>query len=383
MRSHSDSLLGKSRCQTVCTSWQDYFKEKWTTKSERADLLLTDRRESIPLEEKRAFSQFCRGVLKSGSYVFLFVSFENFKDWKDSFQAEGFKTMNFPYVVLYKKNSIQRRAVSDFPQHHFDPALLANTPGIHPSGFKPKFNDAAPTLEIDETPRYASAVNVDSCGSKLTKPNLRAPICPAEKNPDLLMYVWCIYFHHPAHMLLTSNPGQCIPYWPALSQAANVCVWNQTKLATVLYWRALSYSRLQSKVWRIWLLLQSPNLATITPWHHKRGYFIHLHCLVSGIFHNFPLEWKQKAHCLYQHRPQVTKRSRWQILILQTHLYYHPTKEQSATRRPHLWPLIKQIPLCPTTKRVNQLPNKNHQTTQPYHRYKIMPHIFVQALLFL
>lgn len=101
--------------------------------------------------------------------------------------------MNFPYLVLYNKNSVQRRAVADFPQHHFDLALLAKSPGIHPSGFKPKFNDKAPTLEIDATPRYASAVNVASCGAKLTKPNSRSPICPSEKNPDLLMYVMDLF----------------------------------------------------------------------------------------------------------------------------------------------------------------------------------------------
>lgn len=53
MRSHSDSLLTKARCTSMCISWQDFYKQKWTSNSQRADLVIRDPGKAICLDEKK------------------------------------------------------------------------------------------------------------------------------------------------------------------------------------------------------------------------------------------------------------------------------------------------------------------------------------------
>ena len=122
---------------------------------------------------------------------------DTFPKWKSYFKNEGFKVMRVPFVVLYNRENIQRRVLRDFPQSHIEFGLVAKSSGVHPDGFKPKFEDGSVPIEA----RYASAIDAMPCIEKLKLPNSISPLYIHEKSKELIIHLPDILSPPQCHVL--------------------------------------------------------------------------------------------------------------------------------------------------------------------------------------
>lgn len=132
---------------------------------------------------------FCKCLLKSGSYVVLVVTEEQFTMLRKGFQIEKFKVCDYSYKVLYDPKMIKRRRNLDFPQQHDDICLISKTQGSHPDGFVPEFATISPEATAIPSTNLWSVNNIRACTNKLKAPKLNSPLYPDERSVDLFTYL--------------------------------------------------------------------------------------------------------------------------------------------------------------------------------------------------
>lgn len=99
--------------------------------------------------------------------------------------------MDLSYVVLYQKESVQRRCVGYFAPMHYELCVIGKPSGVNPCGLKTQCFDETPTLVIDGTSRYASTINATTIEERITKTNSRCETL-REENGNHLLYVMVI-----------------------------------------------------------------------------------------------------------------------------------------------------------------------------------------------
>lgn len=117
----------------------------------------------------------------------MFVAAEELKEWKDAFGNENFKTMDFPFFVLYDIYSIKKRKTFEFPHNNVDLAFIAKYPGLHPDGFSPSLESQ--TGESKQMAKFASLMNFKACSRKWLIPNSKNPVDVRESNVKLYAHV--------------------------------------------------------------------------------------------------------------------------------------------------------------------------------------------------
>ncbi len=185
-------------------TWQDYQTQVWTSASSRFDAVFSappsaPSRSFIRHERVRAvvdeldkdevekFVGLCKRVLKSGSYVILFIDFDSFQEWYTQFSSSGFSVMKFPYLILYDPESLRNNIISIFPQNSCEFALVARSPGSHPDGFKPDFETNFNQVATATQRRHAVMTNVQATKTFLTVPGSKVPFCTKEL-PILMLH---------------------------------------------------------------------------------------------------------------------------------------------------------------------------------------------------
>ena len=190
MRAQADKFLLANNIVTHNICFEDFSRDVWTDASSRVDLVLSALASDLKKERLLKLPAFCKSVLKTGSYVFLIVNEVQLITLQESFRSIGFKVCDHPFTIMFDTKTIRKRKAYDFPQRHFDIALIAKSQGLHPDGFLPEFVSAATTDEEDQgNTTYASFNNVENCGSKLKEPNHNAALFPEERSVDLFSRV--------------------------------------------------------------------------------------------------------------------------------------------------------------------------------------------------
>ena len=201
LQDESDEKLVTAGIETFDMELPQFMATKWGTSSPKADLVfscITDVKENSFVEN---LPEFCKLVTKPGSYVFLITTVMQFVRLFQLFKDQGFKVSDHPFDIVYDISTVQRKTMSDFPQHHSDMALICRYPGIHPDGFHPFHRDqqigesvqrseeassSQSSDDFDYGAHFASLLNVATCRSKLKRPRSNAPIFSWEKNCELV-----------------------------------------------------------------------------------------------------------------------------------------------------------------------------------------------------
>ena len=184
-REKADKHLIQSNVITHELCFEDFSREVWTDSSKRVDLVLSAIPSDLSNETLLKVPSFCKSFLKTGSYVFLVVKEEQMLSLRDSFKHIGFKVCDHPFTILFDTKTMRKRKSHDFPQRHFDIALIAKTQGLHPEGFVPDFVSSAMSDDADHTSTYASFINVENCCSKLKEPKQNAALNLEERSVQL------------------------------------------------------------------------------------------------------------------------------------------------------------------------------------------------------
>lgn len=94
--------------------WQEYWRDVVCNSTGLYDGIITDPPYNLPQnpnntgsgyldmidnEEIDLFAQFCRRMLKSGSYVYIFTSFHLFERWSTAFKKSKFSCIKYPFVI--------------------------------------------------------------------------------------------------------------------------------------------------------------------------------------------------------------------------------------------------------------------------------------------
>lgn len=146
-RSAEDSILKDCKLNSYYMTWQSFNIDKCNDTSSRVDLVETYPGE-VSDDQKKSLTRFSMRTVKSASDVVMLVTLEHFREWEDTFSGETLREILFPCILTNMKDSLQRRCFVNFPPNHADLALVANTSGVHLNGFKSKFNDDIPSLQI-------------------------------------------------------------------------------------------------------------------------------------------------------------------------------------------------------------------------------------------
>ncbi len=189
MRTKGDTFLHESNIFTKKMDFDDYLTEVWTCTSPRVDLVLSAISKSESLDKVQKIPAFCKTVLKTGCYAFLIVSNYHYTVLEKAFTDEGFKVMDYCFIIVYDKSTMQRRITTDFPQRHGDIAILAKMPGIHPAGYTPIFSDKDAEQLSDDVVKYASMINITCCRDKLRKPKEIGALRKDERSVQLYSHV--------------------------------------------------------------------------------------------------------------------------------------------------------------------------------------------------
>lgn len=105
----ANTILRERSFDAKLMNWQDYNKHKRTSSIENEAGILPDPAEDVTVENRMRFAKFAKSILETGRFVFMFASLQSFKGQKCLIQDHNFKAMPFPYVVLYRKASFQRK----------------------------------------------------------------------------------------------------------------------------------------------------------------------------------------------------------------------------------------------------------------------------------
>lgn len=189
LRASADEHLKEIGISIHEISFEDFLKDVWTTRSKRADLILSVAPSEVDSETvSEKLPLFCKSVLKTGGYIFLIVSNADYRLFHKSFCAAGFKVSDSYFSIVYDTATIRRRKTKDFPLGHCDIALVARAKGRHPSGFLPQFLQTD-GLEDSSVSTFASFLNVENCGNKLKRPDGNSAIFPCERSVQLFSRV--------------------------------------------------------------------------------------------------------------------------------------------------------------------------------------------------
>lgn len=186
----ADGYLDESGIRTYEMSFEEFGRNVWSSPSPHVNLVFS----SIPVGENdntsKKLPQFCKSVLKTGSYVFLLVHESEYWSYNKLFTEHGFKVCDHWFTIVYDTSTMKNHKSHDFPQKHSEIALVAKTQGRHPSGFKPNFVGKYSSASEALSPSgFASILNVPQCTNKLKRPNSNAAIFPAEKSVHLFSRV--------------------------------------------------------------------------------------------------------------------------------------------------------------------------------------------------
>ncbi len=189
MRKEGDKYLSDSNIFTNQISFNDYLTEVWTPSSPRVDLVLSSIPKNEPVDNLKTLPSFCKRVLKTGCYAFLIVTNYQYSLLESLFESEGFRVMDYCFLIVYDKKTLQRRITTDFPQRNGDIAILAKMPGIHPNGYTPVFTDKDAEDISDDYVKFASLININYCQDKLKKPKQLGALRTDEKSVQLYSHI--------------------------------------------------------------------------------------------------------------------------------------------------------------------------------------------------
>ena len=201
--SKADKNLSECGITLLNKTWREFLREDWNEKSEKVDLVFTqvprplhgDHQRSITNSddlsrgERDEFAQMLKQCVKEGSYIFIITSSDSFPTWKGTFQAAGFMVMSSPFVIVYDQDTISKRKVLDFPQKDTDLAILAKTPGVHPSGFRPDFNVGESATYFEGFSCYGSLRSVAKTHRRLMKMNGTTPLRSSEMEKRMVQHL--------------------------------------------------------------------------------------------------------------------------------------------------------------------------------------------------
>ncbi len=189
LRKSGDKCLSDSKITTKKISFDDYITEIWTPSSPRVDLVVSSIPTNEPIEKLKKLPAFCKQVLKTGCYAFFIVNNYQYSILESLFQEEGFKVMDYCFIIVYDTTTMQKRTTSDFPQRNGDIAIVAKMSGIHPNGYTPLFSDKDLEKMSEDYVRYASLINITCCKEKLKKPKQLAALRTDEKSVQLYSHI--------------------------------------------------------------------------------------------------------------------------------------------------------------------------------------------------
>ncbi len=189
MRKEADKNLEESGVFLSNHGMKSFLTEKWSTDSKKIDLIVSSISRNEDIEVLKVMPSFCKKVLNPGSYCLFILSQYQFNVLEPLFKEQSFKTLDTPYLIVYDKSTLQRRAIVDFLQKQGDISLLVRMPGRHPSGYSPVFCDTKMKSEKDDVVFFASVLNVKAFQNKLKYPKRLAAIRKDEKSTDLFKHI--------------------------------------------------------------------------------------------------------------------------------------------------------------------------------------------------
>ena len=181
LQKKADTIMGEVGISCLNTSFPDFLQQVWNSSQTRSDMVMCTLPDDTEQDVLRKLPEFCAVVLHPGSYCFVILSENQFSDMFHCFKQKSFKVSPHSFKILYDESTIQRRATTDFPQRHGDIALIAKTEGLHPTKFRPSFDDVVG--------RFASLSGIKACQDRLRKPTETAPLIPGEKSTDLFAHI--------------------------------------------------------------------------------------------------------------------------------------------------------------------------------------------------
>lgn len=191
LRTEAERYLKEIGVVTHSVSFQEYKMDIWKASTPRVDLVLSSVT-SRTIDDSLAtqLAQFCKAVLKTGSYVFLIVNESDFHKFCSSFSSTGFKCCQHAFSIVYDTSTMRLRKNRDFPQRSSELAFIAKTHGTHPARFEPDFvGDSMNQGDTKSPSAFATLLNVETCEKKLRRPNHNSPIFPDERSHDLFMRI--------------------------------------------------------------------------------------------------------------------------------------------------------------------------------------------------
>ena len=198
---HRQDVLRKLGIACEQMKWQVYYKTILTDETPLFDLVLTDPPYGTAQSRARAGSaydnfvsddeikevaQFCRRVLRSGGWVFLFTSTKLFNSWHTAFRSCGFSAPEFPFVVVKDTSGIQQHRGEQFLQNACEFAYFGRAPGTRNDGFKPNLRSPYHLIPSREKRKFAAVSGVPVTPNKLLRRGSRSPVLVEEKNVELL-----------------------------------------------------------------------------------------------------------------------------------------------------------------------------------------------------
>lgn len=200
-RDEAENRLSRLGIKTHQMMWQTYDQDIWKDDCPKVDAIITDPPCGLPSnasgtgngytdyvddKEMKEFAEFCRRVLKTAGYVFLFASIQDYMRWYSALESCKFKMMKYPYLMVKDPSKIQRRSSADFAQNNAEMAIVARRPGTHPQGFDPDFSAPFHLIPCNVPRHFAAVHSVPVPSKKLTPATSKSPVRVEEKNVEFI-----------------------------------------------------------------------------------------------------------------------------------------------------------------------------------------------------
>ncbi len=205
-----NALLDERNIYSYNMTWKEYLTNKRNEDSCRFDLLITrplcapnrsyirsmrqnNKCLDIQADEMVQFSKFIKRVMKTGSYIVLFVHFSMMKEWYTVLDEEGILVMSDQYIIAYNVQAVKKRKISNFSQSAHDVAIIAKIPGSHPDSFSPPFEEDNDQLSSLYSRRFSIMLDAPVCKTFLTRAKTRVPFDTKEFDPEVFAHFLNIF----------------------------------------------------------------------------------------------------------------------------------------------------------------------------------------------
>ena len=151
------------------------------------ELMITTILRDFCMEKLDEFIQFLKAVMKSESYIIIFVQFLVLHKWLDRLLHFGFEMMKNPFIITHAPDGRQERDMKKFPQCTTDFALIGTVPKRNTSmsySFKPDLRSFYSGSSSRNKRNYNFINNIPKFYH--LEDDTKKPLNPDEKHSELI-----------------------------------------------------------------------------------------------------------------------------------------------------------------------------------------------------